>query len=156
MSMYYEDVEVGAEFESPGRTVTEADVVGFAALSGDWNAIHTDAVFASGTRFGQRIAHGVFGIALATGLSTRLGLFGETTVALLSVEWKFRAPVFIGDTLRLRVRVVSKRLTSRGDTGVLERQMALVNQRGEVVQEGTMPILVRVRAPRAAAPEAGR
>ena len=156
MSMYYEDVEVGAEFESPGRTVTEADVVGFAALSGDWNVIHTDAVFAAATRFGRRIAHGAFGIALATGLAARLGLFSDTTVALLGVDWKFRAPVFIGDTLRLRVRIASKRLTARGDAGVLEREMALVNQRGEVVQEGTMPILVRVRAPRAAAPEAGR
>lgn len=156
MSMYYEDVEVGAEFESPGRTVTEADVVGFAALSGDWNVIHTDAVFAAATRFGRRIAHGAFGIALATGLAARLGLFTDTTVALLGVDWKFRAPVFIGDTLRLRVRIASKRLTARGDAGVLEREMTLVNQRGEVVQEGTMPILVRVRAPRAAAPEAGR
>jgi len=150
MSLHYEDVEVGQVFESPGRTVTEADVVAFAALSSDWNQIHTNAEFAKTTPFGQRIAHGVLGLAIATGLSANFNLFTETTIALLGVEWAFRAPVFIGDTVRLRMRIAGKRLTKRGDRGVIERRCELVNQRGEVVQEGTLPILVKVRAPRPA------
>jgi len=150
MSLYYEDVEVGRVFESPGRTITEADVVAFAALSSDWNAIHTDAEFAKTTPFGQRIAHGALGIAVATGLSAQFGLFTGTTIAITGVEWSFRAPVFIGDTLHLRLRIAGKRRTSRGDRGLIERRFELLNQRGEVVQEGTIPILVKVRGPEVA------
>jgi len=147
MSLYYEDVEVGATYESPGRTITEADIVAFAALSSDWNSIHTDAEYAKTTPFGQRIAHGVLGIAIATGLIVRLGLFADTTIAIPGMDWTFRAPVFIGDTLLVRMQIVSKRLTSRRDRGVLERRFELINQRGEVVQEGTIALLIKVRSP---------
>ena len=147
MSLYYEDIEVGATYESPGRTITEADIVAFAALSSDWNRIHTDAEYAKTTPFGQRIAHGVLGIAIATGLIVRLGLFADTTIVIPGMDWTFRAPVFIGDTLRVRMQIVSKRLTSRRDRGVLERRFELINQRGEVVQEGTIALLIKVRSP---------
>ena len=146
MSLYYEDVEVGAVYETAGRTITEADVVAFASLSGDWNRIHTDAEYAKTTPFGQRIAHGLLGIAIASGLCVRLGLFADTTIAMLGVEWTFRAPVFIGDTLRVRVRIVSKRRTSRGARGLLERRLEVLNQRGDVVQEGAIPLLITARS----------
>ena len=146
MSLFYEDVEVGAVFESAGRTVTEADIVAFAALSGDWNRIHTDAEYAKRTPYGQRIAHGLLGIAIASGLSVRLGVFADTTIAMLGVEWTFRAPVFIGDTVRLRMRITSKRRASRGARGILTRRLELLNQRDEVVQEGTISLLVKARS----------
>jgi len=146
VSLYFEDVEIGTVHESPGRTITETDVVAFAALSGDWNRIHTDAEYAKTTPFGQRIAHGLLGIAIASGLAVRLGAFAETTIAMLGVEWRFRAPVFIGDTVHLRLRVVSKRRTARGARGLVERRLELVNQRGEVVQEGTISLLVKARS----------
>jgi len=146
VSLYYEDVEVGAVYETAGRTITEADVVAFASLSGDWNRIHTDAEYAKTTPFGQRIAHGLLGIAIASGLCVRLGLFADTTIAMLGVEWTFRAPVFIGDTLRVRVRIVSKRRTSRGARGLLERRLEVLNQRGDVVQEGAIPLLITARS----------
>jgi acyl dehydratase len=148
MSLYYEDVEVGQVFESPGRTITEADVVAFAALSSDWNPIHTDAEFAKTTPFGRRIAHGNLGIAIATGLVVRLGLFTETTIAVPRLEWMFKAPLFIGDTVHVRMRIAGKRPTSKGDRGLVEREFQLVNQRGDVVQEGVVPLLIKARSPK--------
>ena len=148
MGLYYEDVEVGQVFETPGRMITEADVVAFAALSSDWNPIHTDAEFAKATPFGRRIAHGNLCIAIAMGLAVRLGLFTETTIAVPGLEWSFRAPVFIGDTVHVLMRIAGKRLTSSGDRGLLDRRIQLVNQRGDVVQEGTAPLLIKVRSPK--------
>ncbi len=146
VSLYYEDVEIGTVYESPGRTITESDVVAFAALSGDWNRIHTDAEYAKTTPFGQRIAHGLLGIAIASGLAVRLGTFADTTIAMLGVDWTFRAPVFIGDTVHLRISVVSKRRTSRGARGLVVRRLELVNQHGAVVQDGTISLMVTARS----------
>jgi len=148
VSLYYEDVEAGQVFETPGRTITETDVVAFASLSSDWNPIHTDAEFAKTMPFGQRIAHGNLGIAIAMGLVVRLGLFGETTIAVPGLTWSFKRPVFIGDTVHVRMEITGKRLTSAGDRGLVERRIELVNQRGDVVQEGSVPLLIKVRAPK--------
>ncbi|NGM89045.1 dehydratase [Parapusillimonas sp. SGNA-6] len=140
--LYYEDVEVGARFIVPGRSVTEADVLGFATVSGDLHPIHTDAAYAATTEFGQRIAHGPFGIAIAIGLFGRIPEFTTTAVAMLSVsEWKFRAPVFIGDTLRLEMIVAGKRLTTSG-RGIIDRHMKLVKQDDTLVQEGNSELLI--------------
>jgi 3-hydroxybutyryl-CoA dehydratase len=159
LHLYYEDVAVGQEWESLGRTLTEADIVNFAGLSGDFNPIHMDHEFAQTTLFRRPIAHGLLVFSVASGL----GLFCPPmrTVAFLSVrEWHFRAPVFIGDTVRLRTRVMDKEMRGRGRRGAVTWQRQILNQDGKVVQEGTTLTLVEGRAARKegdepAAPAAG-
>jgi acyl dehydratase len=140
---YLEDFAVGQVLTTPGRTITEADVVSFAAWTNDNNQVHTDAEFAAGTRFGQRIVHGMLGASLCLGLIARTGIFEGTAVALLVIDgWRFSAPVLIGDTLTCTVEIVGARPTSKGTAGIVERQVTLRNQRGETVQEGRMDVMV--------------
>lgn len=147
--LYFEDfaaMSADEEIVTPARTVTEADVVSFAAWTGDSNPLHTDAVAAAETRFGERIAHGVLGVALAIGLVARTGLFEGSAVALLGIDgWRFRAPIRFGDTVHARMTIVGTRLTSRGDAGVVQRQARLINQDGVVTSEGRLDVMVRVR-----------
>jgi len=143
---WFEDFSVGQELLTPARTVTEADVMSFAAWTGDNNPLHTDAVFAAETRFGERIAHGLLGLSLCLGLVARTGVFEGSAVALLGVdEWRFRAPIRFGDTVHCRMTVTGTRLTSSGTTGVVGRWFRLLNQREDLVQEGRMDVLVSVR-----------
>ncbi len=140
----FEDLEVGRVWQSPGRTITETDIVTFAGFSGDYNAIHTDHEFAKTTAYRRPIAHG-FGIfSIASGLS----LHSPTmkTVALLSVtEWKFLSPVFIGDTIHVLSRVIEKTLKGVGKRGEVLWQRQICNHEGKVVQEGRMSTLVECR-----------
>lgn len=143
---WFDDFAAGQVFVSQGRTITEADIVSFAAWSWDANPVHTDGVAAASGRFGEVIAHGVLGLSVAMGLASRLGVFEGCSLALLGVEdWKFRAPVRVGDTLRCRVTIVSTRLTSSKDSGVLERRFELLTSDDAVVQDGRIPLLVAVR-----------
>lgn len=145
-SLYFEDLVEGQTFSSQGRTITESDIVGFAGLSGDFNPIHLDREAAERRMFGRRVAHGMLGISIATGLIDRLGLFRESLGAMLNIEeWNFRTPIFINDTLHLKLTIESKRLTSKGNAGVVRRGIELVNQRGEVVQQGTITVMVLCR-----------
>lgn len=146
-ALYFEDFSVGQTFTTPGRTITEADVVNFAAWTGDNNQVHTDAEFAGRTRYGQRIVHGMLGASLCLGLISRIGAFDSSAVALLGIDdWRFTNPVFIGDTLTCTVEIVGTRLTSKGNTGVVQRELKLINQRGEIVQRGRMDILMLAKA----------
>jgi acyl dehydratase len=146
MALYYEDLSEGETFTSPARTVTETDLVSFAMLSGDWNSIHTDEEFAKKSFYGKRVVHGVFGISLMTGLMDRTGLFGGSAIAMLGIrDWQFKAPIFVGDTLHFEMEIVSKRLTSKGDRGIVDRKFRLINQRGEVVQEGYIGLMIRLK-----------
>ena len=140
---YFEEIEVGEEYESPGRTVTEADIVLFAGLSGDYNIVHTDAEFMKGSIFGERIAHGLLGLAIQSGLLSR-AMMPYATVAFGGLRWKFKAPIKIGDTIRVRARVVSKQET-KPDRGVVVLDRVVLNQRGEVVQEGDTELIVERR-----------
>lgn len=142
MPLYFEDFVEGEEQLTPGRTVTEADVMRFAGLSGDFNPAHTDYEYAKAGPFGAPIAHGLLSLVAAAGLVDRGGILDGSAVALLGLEWRFKAPVLFGDTIRVRTIVASKRLTSRGDRGVLVRQVEVVNQRGAVVQEGSFTTMV--------------
>ena len=141
---YFEEIEVGEEYESPGRTVTETDIVLFAGLSGDYNIIHTDAEFMKTSMFGERIAHGLLGLAIQSGLLTR-AMLPYATVAFGALRWKFKAPIKIGDTIRVRARVTSKKET-RPDRGVVVLDRTVLNQRGEVVQEGETELIVERRS----------
>lgn len=141
---YFDDVEVGQEWESLGRTITETDIVNFAGLSGDYNAIHVDHQYAQNTPFRRPIAHGLLGLAIASGLGQHAPPM--RTVAFLRIrEWIFREPIFIGDTIRVRCRVLEKEARSRGRRGVITWQRQLINQDGKVVQEGITQTLVQGR-----------
>ncbi|MBE8539319.1 MaoC/PaaZ C-terminal domain-containing protein [Geoglobus acetivorans] len=131
-NLYFEDFEVGMEFETAGRTVTEADIVNFAAISGDWNPIHTDKEFAKNTVFGERIAHGLLTLAIASGLITRMRLVERTIVAYYGIErLRFTKPVFIGDTIKAVVRVVDRE--EREKYGIVTFEVNVVKQTGDVV-----------------------
>ncbi len=148
---YIEEFEAGQVDESRARTITETDVVQFSWISGDVNPMHTDAVHSAKSPIGERIAHGALGLSVATGLSAGLGYLEGTAVAALGIdEWKFLKPILFNDTIRLRATVVSTRLTSKPDRGVLVRRMELLNQRDEVVQTGLMTTMVLTRAGREA------
>lgn len=144
------------EWTTPARTVTEADVVNFAGVSGDFNPLHTDELFASQTPFAGRIAHGLLVLAIASGLRQRGGLFDGTLIAWAEIrQWRFLRPVRIGDTVRVRWRIAEKRETSKPDRGVITQEVQVLNQRDEVVQEGLFVSLLRRRAASPAEPAAG-
>jgi acyl dehydratase len=142
---YFEEFEVGDTMHSPGRTVTETDLVNFCGLSGDFNELHTNVEYAKGTMFGQRIIHGPMGIVLAMGLAGRLGYLEGTAQAFLGLDWKFKGPIFIGDTIYVKAAVTRKRAVKRLGGGVLILDVTITNQKDEVVQEGTWRVLMASR-----------
>ena len=147
MALYYEDLTEGQTFTSLARTVTETDLVSFAMLSGDWNPIHTDQEFAEKTYYGKRVVHGIFGISMMTGLLDRTGLFDGSAIAMLGIrDWNFKGPIFVGDTIHFEMEIVSKRLTSKEDRGIVDRKFSLINQRGETAQEGHIAIMLLLKA----------
>lgn len=144
--MYWEEWEIGAEFESPARTVTEADIVTFAGLSGDYNPLHIDEEFCKTTQFGTRIAHGPLIYAIAAGLMFQLHLYDDTLIAFLGFDsLMFTKHVVAGDTIRVRIEVLEKRATSRPDRGVMKRRLQVFNQRDEMVQDAVQAFLLQRR-----------
>ena len=143
MERYYEDLQVGEEYESPGRTFTETDIVNFAAISGDWSPVHTDEEYCKGSPYGTRIAHGLLGLAATEGLKQRMPAFADVRyMASLYWNYKFTGPLLIGDTIRIRVKIASKRETKKPDRGIVVEYVTMVNQRGEVIQEGEHGLMV--------------
>ena len=143
--MYWEDFEEGQKFTTRARTVTETDIVMFAAMTGDYNPLHVDAEFGKTTIFGQRIAHGLLGLAIGVGLAASLGIAQGTTMAFLGLTWNFTAPIFIGDTIHVVQTVSQKRETKRADRGIIVWDVEIVNQRGEVVQKGQRTLMIKRR-----------
>ncbi|HSR29966.1 MAG TPA: MaoC/PaaZ C-terminal domain-containing protein [Anaerolineae bacterium] len=142
--LFFEEFEVDQSITSVGRTVTEADVVAFAALSGDWNAMHTDAEFAAKHPFGQRVAHGLLCMSIASGLAMRLGFLEETALAFREIgDWKFSLPVYIGDTIHLRATVTETKPMRRLGGGLVNLKVEILNQTDKVVQRGTWGVLVK-------------
>lgn len=142
---YFDEIQLGEEYESPGRTVTETDIVIFAGLSGDYNVLHTDAEFMKQSIFGERIAHGLLGLAIQAGLFTR-ATQAYATLAFVGLRWKFKGPIKIGDTITVRAKVMDKRETSKKDRGIITLQRQVLNQKGEVVQEGETDLMVERRS----------
>ena len=146
---FFEDVEVGDKGVTAGRTITEADVVSFAGLSGDYNPIHTDEEFCKGTMFKQRIAHGALVLSVASGLFTQceMNLFIKTNLmALMGINWRFLKAVFMGDTVHVEVQIIEKKETSKADRGIIIQRRSVVNQHGDTVQEGEVTLMMRRKA----------
>ncbi len=142
--LYFDDFELGQEWISSGRTITESDIVTFAGFSGDFNPMHIDHEYAKQTPFRRPIAHGFGVFSIASGLGVQVP--PVRTVALLGVRaWKFGNPVFVGDTIHVRTRVAEKTLRGRGRRGEVVWYRAIVNQDGKVVQEGEIITLVECR-----------
>ena len=141
--LYFEEFFVGQKVTTVGRTVSEADIFTFAGLTGDFNEIHTNAAFASKTQFGQRIAHGLLGLSLATGLIMRTGFLEGTVLAFREInEWKFVKPVLIGDTVHTVLTIAEMKALPRIGGGSLIASVEVRNQNEEVCQRGTLNLLM--------------
>jgi len=143
---YFEELEIGDSMVSPSRTITETDIVMFCGLSGDYNELHSSVEYAKQTVFGKRIAHGLLGLAIASGLAGRLGVMEGTAQAFMGLEWKFKGPIFIGDTVYVRASVVKKREIKRLGGGLVIFKVTILNQDDKVVQEGTWTVLMKSRS----------
>ena len=141
----YADLYVGMSFRSPGRTITDADLVAFAGLTGDYSELHTSDVYAKASQFGRRVAHGMLGLAYAHGLMwPRTGELRETAVAFLGIsDWKFAGPIFVGDTIFVNYRIAELRDSkSKPSQAIATFDVEIVNQDGKVVQRGRKVLLV--------------
>ena len=140
---YFQDFEVGQRFYSTGRTITENDIVSFAGLSGDYNQIHTDAQFAAGTPYGQRIAHGLLVTSVASGLIAQSGLIEGTVLAFREINnWKFAKPTYIGDTVYVAVEVIKTKSLRRLGGGAVEIAISVMNQNDDIVMKGMWTVLI--------------
>lgn len=137
------ELEPGLEVLTEPRVITDADVRAFAALSGDDNPLHTDDEAARAAGFRSRIAHGMLGVAAASGLLARTGLTRGILIALAGVTWRFVAPIYPGDAIRLRVRVEERRASSKAGRDVVRLTLTVMNQDDAVVQEGDVTEIVR-------------
>lgn len=143
--MYLEDFVIGETYVTKARTVTEADIVIFTGLSGDFNPLHIDEEFCKSTPHGTRIAQGLLGISIASGLTSQLGLLTGTAVGFLGMTWRYTGVIRAGDTIHVRITTKETRPTSKPGRGVLLRQLDVVNQKGEVVQTGEWSVMVLTR-----------
>jgi len=139
----FNEFKVGDEFTTASRTITEADVVNFAGLSGDFNPLHTDEEFGKSTPFKGRVAHGMLNVAIATGLANQLGIFEGTTIALLSVTINYKGAIKFGDTIHLVLKVADKKETSKGDKGIVTFDTFVHNQKDEPIVEGQWVVMLR-------------
>ena len=130
IELAYDEIKIGDD-ASLSRTVTEAHIVKYAGVTGDFNPVHLDAEYAAKSMFGERIAHGMLVAGLISAvLGTQLP--GPNSI-YLSQDLKFKAPVKIGDTVTVVVTVTEK----REDKPIMKLQTTVTNQRGEVVVDGT-------------------
>ena len=143
MGHYFEDFQVGAVFETRGRTITETDIVNFAGLSGDFIELHTNEEYARQGPFGRRIAHGALVFSVSTGLMTQMNLVNDTVLAFYGIDkLRFTNPVFAGDTVRVTKRVTELRAKDE-DRGVVTFETQVLNQSGEPVMVYVDKLLVK-------------
>jgi len=139
-------MQIGEEYVSPGRTITETDVVNFAYFSADWFPVHTDEEYAKKTQYKTRIAHGLMGLAMTDGLKNRIPEFATALyVATIYWNYKFTKPIFIGDTVRVKIKIQSMRETKKPDQGLVVDAVTMLNQHDEVVGEGEHGLLIMRR-----------
>ena len=126
--LYLEEFEIGRTYTSLARTITEADVVNFAGVSGDFNPLHMDEEFGKTNQFGRRVAHGALGFIVSTGLSNQTGLYEGTTIAFIECTVKYTAPLLIGDTVHIDITPIEIRHSSKPGKGILKQDLKLLNQ----------------------------
>ncbi len=140
--LYFEEFEVGARMRTRGRTITEADLVQFAALTGDFNPMHTDAEYSSGSFMGQRVAHGMLTVSYAVGQAYQLGILDRTVLGFRGFNMKFSSPVYIGDTIHAELRVAETKAARRLGGGVVNLDIRILKQDGKVAQKGSLSLLM--------------
>ncbi|MCA9959714.1 MAG: MaoC/PaaZ C-terminal domain-containing protein [Chloroflexota bacterium] len=140
---YFADFTVGDVQVTAARTITETDIVNFAGLSGDYNQIHTDAEFAAKDTFGQRVAHGLLVQSIATGLAVQSGIIEGTVLAFRELTAKFSLPIFIGDTIHVKIEIMETKSLPRLGGGNVTMKYSVLNQHGKVVQRGDWIMLVK-------------
>ncbi len=143
--LYFEEFEIGAILRTRGRTITEADLVQFAALTGDYNPMHTDADYSKDAFMGARVAHGMLTLSYAIGQAYQLGILERTVLGFRGLEMKFSNPVFIGDTIHAQIQVTETKAAKRLGGGVVTLELRIVNQEGKIAQKGTMTLLMMSR-----------
>lgn len=142
----FEEFTEGMVVESRGRTITEADIVAFAGISGDFNPLHTNEEYAKATQFGARVAHGALIFSIGTGLAYQLGFFEETAIAFTEFGMKLRKPVYIGDTIKVTATVSKKREMAKAGGGLVIFDVKIVNQKGEMLQKGEWTMMIKNKA----------
>ena len=142
---YFDELNIGDQFYTATRTITEADVVMFAGLTGDYTELHTSQTAAEKNQFGRRIAHGMLVLSYAHGLFMATRLTGPTGIAFAGIEnWTFKGPVFFGDTITVRITVSEKKASrSKPDRGLVKFFFEILNQDEKVVQEGIKVIMMK-------------
>jgi len=140
---YFEEFEVGMTITSPGRTITESDIVSFAGLSGDYTQIHTDVEFSKSSPLGRRVAHGLLGLAVASGLAARTGVLEGTALAFREInDWKFIKPIFIGDTVHVLMTVTEVKGLPRLGGGAVSIELRVINQNEDTLMKGVWKVLM--------------
>lgn len=142
LGLYFEEISEGMQFRTRGRTITESDIVQFAALTGDFNPMHTDDEYMKGHMMGRRVAHGMLTLSYAVGQIYQLGFMERTVLAFRGLEMKFSLPVFVGDTVHAEVSVTEMKPMKRLGGGNVTCEIKIVNQDGKSVQSGTMTLLL--------------
>ncbi|MBI1279627.1 MAG: dehydratase [Anaerolineaceae bacterium] len=142
LGYYFEEIEIDQTMVTRGRTITETDIVQFAALTGDYNPMHTNAEYMKNHPMGQRVAHGMLTLSYAVGQLYQLGFMERTVLAFRGLEMKFSLPVFIGDTVHVRLTVKEKKEMKRLGGGNVIAEVKILNQEGKTVQSGTMELLL--------------
>jgi len=140
--LYFEEFEDGVTLMTRGRTITEADLVSFAGLTGDYNPMHTDAEYCKNSFMGQRVAHGMLIMSYAVGQAYQLGILERTVLAFRALEVKFSVPVLIGDTIRVELTVSETKSAERLGGGTVDLKFRILNQDDKAVQRGTMTLLM--------------
>jgi len=132
----FEEFAVGDRFTTASRTVTEADVMNFAGLSGDFNPLHTNEEFAKKSSFKRRTAHGLLCASIAQGLINQLGLFDGTLITLVSMNLRYTGVVMFGDTIRAQLKVFEKKDAKKVDRGLVSFQVVVLNHMDHQIMEG--------------------
>jgi acyl dehydratase len=144
--LYFEEFQPAQKIITAGRTVTEADVVNFAGLSGDYNQMHVDEAYSQKTSFGKRVAHGLLVVSIVSGLAVQTGVMEGTVMAFREInEWKFAKPVFFGDTVHAVLEVREKKEMRRIGGGSVTIDVDVINQNDEVVMKGVWIVLISAR-----------
>jgi 3-hydroxybutyryl-CoA dehydratase len=142
---YFEDFQVGQRMVTRGRTITEADIVQFGSLTGDFNPMHFDAQYMKDHMLGQRIAHGLLTVSYAAGQAYQLGFMEKTVLAFRSMEMKFSIPVYMGDTIHTEITITELKEAARLGGGLVTLEIKIINQDGKTVQKGSWVVLVASR-----------